>query len=67
MANFTDFRELVKKRHNIRWRMYGQRLDESCRIWMPTLYITCLLILFNIECEDGYTVRASLPTHPQPS
>jgi len=52
--NFMSCREMIQMRHNRRWRALSLRIDDWCRIWVPTLYITCLALVFNISFDDGY-------------
>merc|ERR1740115_294705 len=47
-------REMIKMRHNRRWRALANRIDEWCRVWVPIFYITCLFLLFNVSLDDGY-------------
>jgi len=52
--NYMSCREMIKMRHNRRWRALASRLDEWCRVWVPIFYITCLFLLFNVSLDDGY-------------
>jgi len=52
--NYMSCREMIKMRHNRRWRALANRIDEWCRVWVPIFYITCLFMLFNVSLDDGY-------------
>ena len=52
--NYMSCREMIKMRHNRRWRALANRIDEWCRVWVPVFYITCLFMLFNVSLDDGY-------------
>lgn len=57
-ANYAESRSTRQRRINSRWRKAADKLDRTCRIWVPGLYTLTLVGLFAINMDDDYKVKA---------
>ena len=55
VESFMNSRAMIQTRHNRRWCLVAEGIDEWCRVWIPIFYITSLLLIFNLSTDDGYT------------
>ena len=55
IEHFLECRATIQARHNRRWRETAAYIDGKARVWIPTLYFVLLMLIFNLELEDGYT------------
>lgn len=55
VENYLECRATIQARHNRRWRETAAWIDGHCRVWIPTVYFVLLMLIFNLELEDGYT------------
>ena len=59
--NFSSAQEMFRVRNRTKWLALAKKIDASTRYYLPPLYMTWVILLFNIEFSDDYEVNPGAP------
>lgn len=62
VVNMQQTRNAQTNRNRAYWQALSARLDSTCRVVVPPIYILCQVVLFNLNFDDNYGVNMSNPS-----